>query len=223
MTREGNFAAIGGQPALAESAYALGMRAPPAGGPGAIGGPFKTDRGWHVIKVESAKAESTRPFDQVRTLILRQISQSRTQDYYRARLAQEKVSLGLTVDSSAVKEFVSQKKTAQQLFKEGQEGGPPTVRIAAYRRLLEEYPDSEVSPQAQFMLDFIYSEELKNYDEAEKAFKELLRRYPRSELVESAHWMIDNMRSEDAPALTGAESDSSGRVPGATKRRTDKP
>jgi len=66
----------------------------------------------------------------------------------------------------------------------------------------------EVSAQAQFMIGFIYSEELKNYDEAEKAFNDLLQHYPNSELVESAHWMIAHMRSEDAPALVGADSDS---------------
>ena len=224
-TRDGNFAAIGNQPVLAESAYALGMLAPPAGGPGAIGGPYKTDRGWHVVRVEAVKAESTRPFEQVRSLILRQLSQSRSQDYYKARLAGEKATLGLTVDSSAVKDFVSQKKTAQELFREGQGSGSPPARIAAYRRLLEEYPDSEVSPQAQFMLGFICSEELKNYDEAERAFRELLRRYPNSELAESARWMIEHMRSEDAPALMSTESDSSGRATstGATRRPTDKP
>jgi peptidyl-prolyl cis-trans isomerase C len=223
VTREGIFATIGPQPALAESAFALGLAPAPAGGPGAIGGPFKTDRGWHVIKVESAKPEGTRPFEQVRSLIMRQLGQTRSQDFYKARLAIEKASLNTTVDSTAVKEFVSQKKTAQELFKEGQESTSPTVRIAAYRRLLEEYPDSEVSPQAQFMMGFIYSEELKNYDQAEQAFRELLRRYPKSELAESARWMVDHMRSEDVPELVGSQADSLGRSTGATKRPADKP
>jgi tetratricopeptide (TPR) repeat protein len=221
VTREGNFASLGAQPALAESAYALGT----AAGPGAIGGPWKSGRGWHVVKVEAVKAEGQRAFDQVKPLILRQLSQSRTQDYYRAKLAEEKVALGLSVDSSAVRDFVSQKKTAQQLFREGQETGNPAARIAAYRRLLQEYPDSEVSPQAQFMIGFVYSEELKNFDEAETAFRELLRRYPKSELAESARWMLEHMRSEDAPSLTNAESDSTVRATtkGAVRRPADKP
>lgn len=221
VTREGNFAALGPQPALAESAFALGT----AAGPGAIGGPYKTSRGWHIVKVESAKPEALRPFDQVKTLIVRQLGQSRSQDHYKAKLAAEKAALGVTVDSTAVRNFVSQRKTAQELFREGQEAGTPTARIAAYRVLLQEYPDSDVSPQAQFMIGFIYSEELKSYDEAEKAFRELLRRYPASELAESARWMIAHMRTEDAPAMMNVESDSSGRAnaPGATRRPTDKP
>ena len=90
--------------------------------------------------------------------------------------------------------------------------GPPRQRIAAYRKLLDEYPDSDVSPQAQFMIGFIHSEELKNYDEAEKAFRELLQRYPKSELAASAQWMVDHMRTEEAPA-TSSSADSSRPAP----------
>ena len=214
VTREGNFASIGTQPALAESAYALGM----AAGAGAIGGPWKTSRGWHVVKVEAVRAEGQRSFDQVKSLIQRQLSQTRSQDFYKARLAQEKADLGFSVDSAAVQGFVSQKKSAQQLFREGQDATTPAARIAAYHRLLEEYPQSEVSPQAQFMIGFVYSEELKNYDEAEQAFKDLLSKYPSSELVESARWMIAHMRTEDAPALSGADADSAAHTKGAVRK-----
>ena len=219
VTREGNFAALGPQPALAESAFALGT----AAGAGAIGGPYKSSRGWHVIKVDAVKPEAVRPFEQVKSMIVRQLSQSRSQEYYKARLAGEKAALGVSVDSTAMREFVSQRKTAQQLFREGQDAGAPTARIAAYRRLLQEYPESDVSPQAQFMIGFIYSEELKNYDEAEQAFHDLLQRYPKSELAESARWMIAHMRTEDAPAMMNVESDSSGHANGAARRPTDKP
>ena len=221
VTRDGHFAAIGQQSALAESAFALGT----AGSPGVIGGPYRTDRGWHVIKVDAVKPESVRPFDQVKSLILRQLSQSRSQDFYKGRLAAEKSALKFSIDSVAVRDFLAQRKSAQELFREGQEAGAPTARIAAYRRLLQEYPESEVSPQAQFMVGFIYSEELRNHDEADKAFQELLRRYPNSELAESARWMIKNMRTEDAPAMMSVESDSIRSAPstGARGRPPDKP
>ena len=221
VTREGNFASIGAQPALAESGYALGM----AAGSGAVGGPYRSSRGWHVVKVDAVRPEAMRSFDQVKSLIQRQLNQSRGQDYYRSRLDREKASLGVTADSAAMREFVSQRKSAQQMFRESQEAGAPAARIAAYRRLLQEYPESDVSPQAQFMVGFIYSEELKKYDEAEQAFRTLLERYPRSELAESARWMITNMRTEDAPAMMNIESDSSRSATstGATGRPPGKP
>jgi peptidyl-prolyl cis-trans isomerase C len=200
VTREGVFGAIGPQPALAESAFALGSHA--------IGGPYQTSRGWHVIQVDTVRAESVRPFEQVRTVILRQLAQTQTQEFYKQRLADEKKKLGFTPDSAAIKAFISQKESAQELFRRGQEGTVPTTRIAAYKRVVSEYPDSPVSPQAQFMIGFIYSEELKNYNEAEDAFRELLNRYPKSELVESARWMIAHMRTEEAPPFMNLDSDS---------------
>ena len=223
MTRDGIFAGIGAQPALAESAFALATA--PGQGAGAIGGPVKTARGWHIFRIDGVKPESTRPFDQVRSVILRQLTQTRNQDLYRQRLADEKKSLGFSADTAAIADFVAQKKTAQELFREGQEAGAPTARIAAYRRLLQEYPDSEVSPQAQFMIGFIYSEELKNYDEAAQAFRALLKQYPKSELADSARWMIEHMRTEEAPPFMNLEADSSARVAPANdaRRRSGKP
>jgi len=78
--------------------------------------------------------------------------------------------------------------------------------LDAYRKVVSTFPEADIAPQAQFMVGFIYSEELKNYDEAEKAFRDLLQRYPRSELAASAQWMVDHMRTEEAPNFPGADS-----------------
>lgn len=218
VTREGLFPALGRQPALAESAFALGA--------GKIGGPFKTDRGWHVLKVEELRSEGARPFDSVKPMIVRQLGSQRGQEFYRQLLDQARQKLGVKPDSAAIRNFVSQKRDVREMFKLAQELGPPTERLAAYRALLDEYPDSDVSPQAQFMVGFIQSEELKDYDGAEKAFRELLKRYPGSELAGSAQWMVDHMRSEEAPPFDLSEADSSMGAPrpqGAAKGSAGKP
>lgn len=194
VTLQGNFAAIGPQPALAESAYALGE--------GRIGGPFKTDRGWHVIKVNSVTHDGTRPFDQMKTLIERQLGGEQQRDYYQQLLQKARTKLGVSEDSAAIREFVSMKKPPRELFEDAQKIGPADQRIVAYRRVVDEYPDADVSPQALFMVGFIQSEELKQYDKAESVFRELLVRYPKSELAESARWMLDHMRSDEAPPFT---------------------
>jgi parvulin-like peptidyl-prolyl isomerase len=201
VSRDGQFAVIGRDPALADSVFATK--------PGKIGGPWKSAKGWHVMKVDEIKPESVRPFDQMRGMIVRQLSSQRSQDYYRQQLESARKALGVSADSDAIKKFVSQKKEAKELFKEAQEKGPAAERIAAYEKLLAVYPESEVSPQAQFMIGFIYSEELKNYDEAEKAFRKVLKNYPQSELAASAKWMVEHMRTEEAPAFMPMEADSS--------------
>ena len=111
-------------------------------------------------------------------------------------------------DSAAIKHFLSARKGARDLFNEAQAITAPEARVDAYRKLLAQYPDSEVAPQAQFMIGFIYSEELKKYDDAEKSFRELLRKYPKAELAASAQWMIDHMRSDEAPSFINLDPDS---------------
>jgi peptidyl-prolyl cis-trans isomerase C len=218
VTHEGLFSSLGRQPALAESAFALGQ--------GRIGGPWRTDKGWHIVKVDEVKPESARPLDSVRRSINQQLAGQRSQAFYKERLDAERRRLGITADSTAIKNFVSQKKTAREMFKAAQELGPAADRLAAYRQLLDTYPDSEVSAQAQFMMGFIYSEELKNFDEAEKAFRVVLSRYPKSELAASAQWMVDHMRTEEAPAFVPMEADSSApatAAPRAGRNSTGKP
>lgn len=215
-TREGVLAHLGRQPALAESAIALGE--------GKIGGPYRTEHGWHVIRVDAHKPEGTRPFDQVRAGIVRQLGAKRSQDFYQGRLEEAKRALRVTADSAAIKAFVVQKKTAREMFNEAQLGGAPTARIDAYRSLLRAHPESEVSPQAAFMIGFIQSEELKDYAAADSSFREMLRRHSKSELAASAQWMLDHMRSESAPEFMNLESDSAKTAPAASgpggKRKT---
>lgn len=213
VTPEGNFPSLGPQPALAQAAFALPE--------GQIGGPIKTDRGWHVLKVENKREEGVRPFEQVRQMIARQLGGQRQQEFYRARLEEARRTLGVRPDSSAIKGFISQKKSARDLFNEAQNIAAPEARINAYRELLRDHPDSDVSPQAQFMIGFIYSEELKNYDEAEAAFRELLRRYPQAELAPSAQWMLEHMREENAPAFIQLEGDSLEAPAGGSIRSTE--
>jgi len=210
-THEGVFGSIGAQPAIAETAFAVGA--------GKLGGPIKTNRGWHVIKVDAVKEASVRPFDQVRGGIVRQIGGQRQQEYYNARLAEIRGELGVVPDSAAIKSYVSQKKSPREMFNEAQNAGPALARIEAYRNMLEIYPDSEVSPQARFMIGFIQSEELKDYNAAERSFRDLLQRNPDSELAASAQWMVDHMRTEGAPSFMNLEADSaaSATTPDAAK------
>ena len=206
-TREGGFIGIGAQPALADSAMALGA--------GRIGGPWQTDKGWHVVKVESVRAESVRDFDQVRSFIVRQLSQERTQSYYQEQLVRLKSRFKVSPDSGAIKHWVSARKSARDLFQEAQAAGDPEARIAAYRKVVDEYPDADVTPQALFMVGFIQSEEKKDYDAAERVFRELLQRFPKSELAASAQWMVEHMRTDEVPDFLHADSTAAAKKPAA--------
>jgi peptidyl-prolyl cis-trans isomerase C len=200
-TRDGGFVGLGVQVALVDSAMALGA--------GKIGGPWKTDKGWHVVKVESVREESIRDFDQVRSFIVRQIGQERTQTYYQDQVTRLKSQYKVSPDSSAIKNWMSAKKSARDMFQEAQAAGDADTRIAAYRKVVDEYPEADVTPQALFMVGFINSEEKKDYDTAEKVFRELLQKYPKSELAASAQWMVDHMRTDEVPDFLHADSTAS--------------
>ena len=210
VTHDGLFPTLGSQPALAESVFALGE--------GKVGGPYKTDKGWHVVKVDRLQPETTRPFEQTRPLIVRQLSGQRTQEFYRRLLEKARHDIGVTADSNAIRGFVSARKSAREMFKDAQETTGPQARIDAYQRVVDSWPESDVAPQAQFMVGFIHSEELKDYDGADKAFHLLLQKYPKSELASSAQWMIDHMRTEEAPAFITQEADSSRAAPAPEPR-----
>ena len=210
VTHDGNFATLGHQPALAESAFALKE--------GAIGGPYKTEKGWHIIKVEQKRDAGVRTFDQMKASIIRQMSNQAAQDYYQEQLRKARLELNVKTDSTAIKQYLSMKKSAREMFTEAQTAGAPNARIEAYQRMLDVYPNSDLSPQAQFMIGFIRSEELKDYDGAEKAFKDLLVKYPKSELHTSAQWMIEHMRTEDVPSFMNLEGDSATGGTSATPR-----
>jgi TolA-binding protein len=140
-------------------------------------------------------------------MLQRQLTNKRQQDFYKAKLGEMRERFKVREDSTAIRDFLSAKKSAREMFEEAQKAGAPTARIQAYRQLLEAYPDSDVSPQAQFMIGFVFSEELKDYDQAEAAFKQVLQRYANSELAPSARWMIGHMRTEEAPAFMNLEAD----------------
>jgi parvulin-like peptidyl-prolyl isomerase len=218
ITRDGSFPTLGTQKALADSAFTLAE--------GKVGGPWKSDRGWHIVKLDQRHEEGTRPFDQVKPLILRQLNARRTQDYYRDLLDKARHDVGVHADSAAIKGFVSLRPSARELFQQAQQATDPHMRLAGYQRVVDEWPNSDVAAQSQFMIGFINSEELKDYDAAERAMHAVLKNYPKSDLLPSAQWMIDHMRTDDIPDFISHEADSAGAaraaVPGAASPKSSK-
>jgi peptidyl-prolyl cis-trans isomerase C len=211
VTREGVFSALGTQPALAESAMALGD--------GGLGGPYRSPKGWSVFKVDTYHPEAVRDFEAAHSFITRTLTQQRQSGFYNDLLEKARARIGVTPDSAAIKTYTSARKTAREMFQDAQQAGAPQLRIDAYRKVVETYPEADITPQALFMVGFVNSEELKNYDDAEKAFRELLAKYPKSELTASATWMVDHMRSEEAPNFPGADSLAAAPAPGKGAKR----
>ena len=76
--------------------------------------------------------------------------------------------------------------------------------IELYRRILAEYPESAQSYKAEFLVGFIFAEELGQPDSARASFERVIRDYPECEFVDDAQTMLsfldgDTLVFEDAP------------------------
>jgi TolA-binding protein len=57
----------------------------------------------------------------------------------------------------------------------------------------KKYPDSEKTPNAIFMIGYIYANELQDNDKAREAYEYFIENYPDNVLVQSARWEIENL------------------------------
>ncbi|KPL19966.1 MAG: hypothetical protein AMJ92_00445 [candidate division Zixibacteria bacterium SM23_81] len=87
-------------------------------------------------------------------------------------------------------------KTPEELFNLAQKAeneGDFEEAIDFYTMLLNKYPQNEHNYKAQFMVGFIYSEELKDYDKAKVAMQKVIDDYPDCDLADDARWMLEHM------------------------------
>ena len=74
-----------------------------------------------------------------------------------------------------------------------QQKGDMQGAITLYERLLDEYPQSDLGDEAQFMIAFIYEEYLKDIEKARGAYQRVIDRYPNSELAASARQLLPHV------------------------------
>ena len=201
IERGRSFGTLGRQMALAESAFAAPVGIPV--------GPIESSVGWHVIRVDEIIPAAPLSLEGVKPRIVALLSRELQESFYQRKLEEAKGAAGLEWNQAAVDSFVLGKKTAAELFREAQQSATSDGRIQGYQLVIEQHPQSEYAPQAQFMIGFVYSEEKKDYDKAEAAFRALLADYPDSQLVSSAEWMLKNMRSDELPEFDLPTKDSS--------------
>jgi len=66
--------------------------------------------------------------------------------------------------------------------------------IVIFEKIIETTDNKDYAAKASFMIGFIYSENLEDYDNARKIFEDFLEKYPDNEsLIESARWELEHM------------------------------
>ncbi|MGB0606023.1 MAG: tetratricopeptide repeat protein [Candidatus Latescibacterota bacterium] len=74
-----------------------------------------------------------------------------------------------------------------------QQKGDMQSAITLYERLLDEYPQSDLGDEAQFMIAFIYEEYLNDIEKARGAYQRVIDHYPNSELAASAKQLLPHV------------------------------
>ena len=91
----------------------------------------------------------------------------------------------------------------------GRNARDPDEQIGYFEKLLDEFPEHEMAPQALYMIGFIHAEMLGDSVTAVAIYRELIDRYPSSHLAETAKWSIANINQPPPEFIdTEAEEDS---------------
>ena len=88
------------------------------------------------------------------------------------------------------------------LYNEAQsfsEKGDFTSAIKTYEEILKLYPESVHSCRAQFLIGFVYSENLKDYNKAKEIYEKVIEKYPDCDLADDARFMLESMGSDSLP------------------------
>jgi outer membrane protein assembly factor BamD (BamD/ComL family) len=86
--------------------------------------------------------------------------------------------------------------TQEELFekaKKYQEESNFPGAIQAYEDIVKRFPKSPQAPQCQFMVGYLYANQLKDMGKAKGAYQLFIRNYPEHELVKDAQWELDHL------------------------------
>jgi len=186
---------VGKAPAIVAAAFKLKE--------GEASAPLKSERGWHIIRVDQKTEAGPQPYVNVEHQIRGNLESELSERFQQALLDSLKKVYGVVVFPDSIEKAMKPMLSPAQLFAQAQTAVSPQDRIELFRRVVNEYPQDKSAVQAAFMIGFTYAEELKDFPAARAAFEDFIRKYPKSDLVSSAHWMLENMEHSVPPPEVG--------------------
>jgi len=186
---------LGKAPALVAAAFTLKE--------GEASAPLKSDRGWHIIRVDQKLEAGPQPYANVQSQVRGNLESQRSEHFQETLLDSLKKEYGMVVYTDSIDNAMKPILTPAQLFAQAQSSNDPMERIDLFKRVVKEFPNDKSAVQAAFMIGFTYAEELKDFPAARIAFQDFMRKYPKSDLVASAQWMLQNMEHSVPPPEVG--------------------
>jgi tetratricopeptide (TPR) repeat protein len=180
---------VGKSQAIVAAAFALKE--------GEISQALKSEKAWHLIRVENAEPRRYQTIAELKDRIRALVATQREEAFSRAFIDSLKETANATIFEDSIDVAIRPARTPQDIFKEAQAAATPQQRIELYRDLVKRFPDDPVSAQARFMIGFTYAEDLGDTEQATEELQKFIEKYPNHELATSAKWMMENM---DKPA-----------------------
>lgn len=84
--------------------------------------------------------------------------------------------------------------------------------IKYYTDITEKFPDSRFAPQSQFMIGFIYANELKDLENAKSAYEKFLLNYPNHAMASDTKWELEHL-GQDIPDIEDLTTGNDNRTP----------
>lgn len=151
----------------------------------------KWEKGYSLLVVNEHREKQTRPLEDVQAEIKEMLAAQRVPDIQKRVLAD--VRKKYSVDNFIANEVALTEKTAEELWNLAQNSTDSYQRLRYYEEIVSKYPQGDYAAEAQFMIGFVYAEELKSLPDADRAFHRVLDEYPNSEVAKTADWMINNL------------------------------
>lgn len=186
---------LGKAPAIVAAAFSLKE--------GESSGPLKSDRGWHIIRVDEKTEAGPQPLKNVERQIRGTLEGTRSEHFQEALIDSLKRTYGVVVYDDSISVAMKPVLSPAQLFGKAQAASSPQERISLFKEVVTRYPNDKSAVQAAFMIGFTYAEEMSDFPAARAAFQDFLRKYPKSDLVASANWMLQNMEHSAPPPEVG--------------------
>lgn len=152
---------------------------------------FPFDGAFVFVKVYEKTTERQEPFEKVKDRIQARLTPTFSDSLLQSEIARLRTKYKPQILFDASKDL--ENKSADDLMRLATEATNPRDKIEYYRALVKKYPTYERADEAQFMVGFVYSEELHDFELAKQEYELLLKNYPNSDVKESALYMLQNM------------------------------
>jgi parvulin-like peptidyl-prolyl isomerase len=164
---------------------------------GDVSKPFPWDGKWALLRVHEKTTQRPMPYNKARERIRARLKPTLTDSLMQAQYARLRSKFNVDNMYSPEQELAG--KSADELMRLATDSTNPLDKITYYEVLLQKYPRYERADEAQFMIGFVYSEQLRDKENARKAYQAMLANYPDSQIRDSATYMLQNLEKLDMP------------------------